>query len=81
MIIDFFAHAEMDGSHPAKHTVMHHGFSEGQMKDIFEQAGAGDGFAMSDIGNMTITRMHGEEGKAPAEMRRRLFIARGAKKV
>lgn len=78
MIIDFFAHGDMDSYHPAKHTVTHHGFSEKEMRDIFEKAGAGGDFAMSDIGDMTLTKVVGEDGTVK-EMKRRLFIARGTK--
>lgn len=78
MIIDFYAHGKMDSDHPAKHTVAHHGFSEKEMRDIFEKAGAGGQFALSDIGDMTLTRVVGED-KTVKEMKRRLFIARGTK--
>jgi predicted methyltransferase len=78
MIIEFYAHGKMEASHPAQHTVKHHGFSEEAMKDVFVQAGAGKDFAVADIGSITLDRM--KEGTQEVfEMKRRLFIARGTK--
>lgn len=78
MIIDFFAHGKIEGQTPARHTVAHHGFTEEQMRDLFVKAGAGGDFGMSDMGDMTLTRVMGED-TVPTEVRRRLFIARGTK--
>jgi hypothetical protein len=78
MLIDFYAHGGAEWDHPAKHTVAHHGFTEKEMRGIFETAGAGGEFGMSDIGSMTFTKVVGED-KTVTEMKRRLFIARGTK--
>lgn len=78
MIIDFFAHGKLDAHHPAQHTVKHHGFAEEEMRDIFAQAGAGGGFAVDDMGSITLTRPK-EGTHETSELKRRLFIARGTK--
>ncbi|KAB5547018.1 S-adenosyl-L-methionine-dependent methyltransferase [Coniochaeta sp. 2T2.1] len=52
MIVEFYSHGDVNDlhDHPAKHTVKHHGFSQEEMRGIFEQAGAGEKFAVADIG-------------------------------
>ncbi|KAK7972730.1 methyltransferase domain-containing protein [Apiospora saccharicola] len=62
-------------SHNAAHTVTHHGFSESQMKGIFEAAGAGRGFAFLELGSgVVFTHGSGKDGS-----KRRVFLARGEK--
>lgn len=61
--------------HNAAHTVTHHGFSESQMKGIFEAAGAGRGFAFQELGSgVVFTHGSGKDGS-----KRRVFLARGEK--
>ncbi|KAK7916983.1 methyltransferase domain-containing protein [Apiospora marii] len=61
--------------HNAAHTVTHHGFSESQMKGIFEAAGAGRGFAFQEMGSgVVFTHGSGKDGS-----KRRVFLARGEK--
>ncbi|KAK8073916.1 methyltransferase C1347.09 [Apiospora phragmitis] len=43
--------------HNAAHTVTHHGFSESQMKGIFESAGAGRKFAFQEMGSGVVFTM------------------------
>lgn len=51
-------------------TVTHHGFSEEHIKEIFVNAGAGEDFALDDMGKVAFGPRHGK---------RTLFIARGTK--
>lgn len=78
MIIDFLPHgpAVHDHAHPSQHTVSHHGFSEERIKEVFEAAGAGEGFGVDVIGGVIFKVSHGgsEESR-----KRQVFIARGAK--
>ncbi|KIX10241.1 uncharacterized protein Z518_01322 [Rhinocladiella mackenziei CBS 650.93] len=71
MIIDFVTHpAEPDvAKHPSAHTVAHNGFSEKEMKRIFEGAG------LVDFGHVAM----GEEVTLRGTMKREPFIARGRK--
>ncbi|KAK1730160.1 S-adenosyl-L-methionine-dependent methyltransferase [Colletotrichum acutatum] len=59
IILDFLPHEKMDHALPAAHTVMHHGFSEERMRAIFEQAGAGEGFRMEELGSGVVFGGHG----------------------
>ena len=71
MIVDLLTHAKEDtGSvNPAIHTVAHHGFGEGQVKELFERNGlTGVGFVV----------MEGEVLMRGTE-RRRVFMARGVR--
>lgn len=107
MIIDFLPHDKMESTHAASHTVTHHGFSEAEVRRMFEDAGAGEGFRLEEVGvvfNRAVAGGHGQahgEGHAHGhdehgeghghghsqrphpggEVRRRVFIARGAKGV
>lgn len=54
----------------AMKTVTHHGFSEEQIKEIFLSAGAGQDFALDDMGQVVFGPRHGK---------RTLFMARGTK--
>ncbi|KAK4239103.1 S-adenosyl-L-methionine-dependent methyltransferase [Achaetomium macrosporum] len=74
VILDFFSHDKPDPSHPATNTITHHGFSEEQVRRIFEDAGVGKDFAMGDVG--AVFHFSREDG---SEVRRKLFIARGTK--
>ncbi|KAH8811385.1 S-adenosyl-L-methionine-dependent methyltransferase [Xylogone sp. PMI_703] len=85
LIIDFMPHAPGDvhghrhGDMDVKsavHTVTHHGFSEDEVKKMFIEAGAGDGFEYQVVGEgIVFVRGEGEK-----EMRRTVFMARGVKK-
>ncbi|OLN86106.1 putative methyltransferase C1347.09 [Colletotrichum chlorophyti] len=59
IIVDFLPHEAADRGLPSAHTVKHHGFSEQRMRAIFEQAGAGGGFAMEDLGGGVVFGAHG----------------------
>ncbi|KAK3311488.1 S-adenosyl-L-methionine-dependent methyltransferase [Chaetomium strumarium] len=74
VILDFFAHDKPDPSHPASNTITHHGFSEEQVRRIFEEAGVGKDFAMGEVG--AVFHFSKEDG---SEVRRKIFIARGTK--
>lgn len=50
----------------------HHGFSEEQIKKVFEDAGAGREFRLEEV---AVVFNRGEKG----DVKRRLFIARGVK--
>lgn len=51
-IWDFLTHGAEDlRSHAASNTVLHHGFSEEQVRHIFTNAGAGKNFALEDLGS------------------------------
>jgi hypothetical protein len=64
----------MKASHPATSTVTHHGFSEEQIRGVFEQAGVGKDFALDEL--KTDIRFPKPDG---SEMSRTVFIARGTK--
>lgn len=51
-------------------TVTHHGFSEEHIKEIFVNAGAGEGFAIDHMGQVVFGPRHGK---------RALFMARGTR--
>lgn len=71
---DFSAEADTTPS-DAVPTVMHHGFSEEQMRTMFEGAGVGKDFALAEMGDGVV--FHG--GKSGQSMKRRIFLARGVK--
>jgi SAM-dependent methyltransferase len=75
LVIDFLPHEAIDAAHhPAAATVVHqHGFTEERIREIFEKAGAGEDFALRDVG-VAFNKLHGGE-----EMRRKVFFARGTK--
>lgn len=62
-----------DTLHEAAHTITRHGFSEAELKDMFTAAGAGEGFAVLDMGDYTFNR---DDDKP---FTRRVFLARGQK--
>lgn len=63
----------MQASHPASSTVTHHGFSEEQIRGIFENAGVGKDFALEKMA--VVFNISKDSG----EVRRNLFMARGTK--
>lgn len=65
-------HPSQEKPHDAAHTVTRHGFSEAELKDMFTAAGAGQGFAVLDLGDYTFSR-------DDRPFRRRVFLARGQK--
>lgn len=77
MIVDFLPHAHTHGlNNEAAHTITAHGFSEEQMRSIFEGAGCGGGFGMREMGTGVVFENMGPEKKT---MKRAVFIARGSK--
>ncbi|KAI1851959.1 hypothetical protein JX266_002812 [Neoarthrinium moseri] len=85
-IWDFLTH-EPD-NHQASHTVTHHGFSEAQVREMFESAGAGKNFALEDLGSGIIvgghhhggnSHSHGHHGEGTQPRKRQVFLARGEK--
>ncbi|KAK4102782.1 methyltransferase-like protein [Parathielavia hyrcaniae] len=74
MIVDFMPHGKPDASHPASHTVTHHGFSQDHVRRLFEDAGVGKDFAIEEMA--VVLNIPKENGP---EVRRSLFIARGTK--
>lgn len=64
----------MQPSHAAASSIAHHGFSEEQIRRIYEEAGVGKDFAIEEVADVfnLVT-----ENKP--EMRRTVFIARGTK--
>jgi SAM-dependent methyltransferase len=64
--------AKGKGKSPAE-TVIHHGFTEGEIKQIFVDAGAGKDFEYVVLGKGIVFSNQG------VEQRRSLFIARGTK--
>ncbi|KPM35665.1 hypothetical protein AK830_g10896 [Neonectria ditissima] len=47
-IVDFSSH-EMDMEHASHHGITHHGFSQAQIKTMFEEAGVGRDFAFEEL--------------------------------
>ena len=77
MIVDFLPHAHHgQHSHAAAHTVTHMGFSEDQVKKMFEDAGAGGSFDYTVVGKGIVFRGQKESGE---DMKRSVFMARGTK--
>lgn len=77
MIVDFLPHAHHEThSHAAAHTVTHMGFSEEQVRKMFEDAGAGGGFDYTVVGKGIV--FHGQKGGGE-DMKRSVFMARGTK--
>ncbi|KAK1758358.1 S-adenosyl-L-methionine-dependent methyltransferase [Echria macrotheca] len=74
LVLDFLPHEKMETSEPAAHTITRHGFSEDEIRKIFEDAGAAENFGLEDV---AVVFNRGREGKP--DMKRRLFIARGTK--
>lgn len=83
MILDFMPHGHFHGhdehghghEHPAKKTVVHMGFSEEEMKKVFEGAGVGGGFEFVVLGKGVVF----EEKEKGTKMERSVFMARGSK--
>lgn len=76
-IIDFLPHAHHgQHSHAAAHTVTHMGFSEEQVRKMFEDAGAGGDFDYTVVGRGIVFRGQKEGGE---DMKRSVFMARGTK--
>lgn len=73
-ILDFLTHDKLDITHHAAHTVTHHGFSEAQIRKIFDDAGAGKDFALEDV---AVVFNRGKDGQQ--DVKRQVFIARGTK--
>jgi SAM-dependent methyltransferase len=81
MIVDFMPHGHLHGhdghghDHPAKKTVMHMGFSEEEVKKVFEDAGVGGGFEFVVLGKGVVF----EDSQKGTKMERSVFMARGSK--
>lgn len=86
MIVDFMPHGHFHGhdghghgghghEHPAQKTVMHMGFSEEEIKRIFEGADVGGGFDFVLLGKGVVF----EDGEKGTKMERNVFMARGSK--
>lgn len=73
-IWDFVTH-EVNPEHAHK-GVTHHGFSEVQVRKMFDEAGLGKNFAMEELGSGVVFG-HGTDGKEP--LKRQAFLARGQK--
>ncbi|KXJ89421.1 S-adenosyl-L-methionine-dependent methyltransferase [Microdochium bolleyi] len=72
-IWDFLTHPGHDThGHASAHTIAKHGFSEQELRDMFTSAGAGEGFAIVDLGEFDFAN-HGKSFK------RQCVIARGRK--
>lgn len=76
LILDFLPHEHMHAHHEAAKTVRHMGFGEGEIRKIFEEAGAGGGFEYTVIGKAI--SFVAQDGKGE-RMERRVFMARGTK--
>ncbi|PQE04876.1 methyltransferase domain-containing protein [Rutstroemia sp. NJR-2017a BBW] len=73
---------EADMHKQVKETVTHHGFSEEEIRSIFEDAGVGGEFGYRVLGKGIVFHgVHGDgkEEEERKEMRRGVFIARGTK--
>lgn len=75
-IIDFVPHEHHGHDHPAAHTVTHAGFSQEDVKKMFEDAGAGGNFEYVTIGKGIVFNGVKENGHT---MKRSVFMARGSK--
>jgi SAM-dependent methyltransferase len=79
MIVDFMPHGHFHGhnghDHPAKKTVMHMGFSEEEMKRVFEEACVGGDFEYVVLGKGVVF----EDKEKGTKMERSVFMARGSR--
>lgn len=76
-IIDFLPHPKMDlYNSPATHTVVHLGFSEEDVRRMFDEAGVGGDFRYVIVGKEIVFTHAKEEGKSIV---RSVFMARGEK--
>jgi SAM-dependent methyltransferase len=84
MIVDFMPHEHFHGhdeghghghAHPAAKTVMHMGFSEEEIRKVFEGAGVGGGFEYVVVGKGVVF----EDKEKGLGMDRSVFMARGSK--
>lgn len=69
-------HGKEEKPHAAAHTITHMGFSEEQVKNMFEAAGVGKDFDYVVVGK-GIVFMGKDEGQE--ELKRSVFMARGVK--
>jgi SAM-dependent methyltransferase len=72
-IMDFMPH-QVEDKH--SHGVMHHGFSEGQLRSVFEGAGVGGEFRFKELEEPLVFHNANGEGQHKS---RRVFFARGSK--
>jgi len=81
MIVDFMPHEHFHGhdgyghDHPAKKTVMHMGFSEKEVMEVFQGAGVGGSFEFVVLGKGVV---FGDRENG-TKMERNVFMARGSK--
>ncbi|TVY80996.1 putative methyltransferase [Lachnellula suecica] len=77
LIIDFQPHEHMHHhTHAAAKTVTHMGFSEVDVKRMFEEAGVGEGFEYVVVGKGIVFTDKSDESKTVS---RKVFMARGSK--
>ncbi|XWW94180.1 hypothetical protein V2A60_002122 [Cordyceps javanica] len=74
-ILDFLPH-DPDLNHNAARGVHHHGFTEDNIRTMFETAGAGSGFEYKELSTEVVFANLPGQGQP---MHRRLFLARGTK--
>ncbi|KAL2020501.1 hypothetical protein VTK56DRAFT_8386 [Thermocarpiscus australiensis] len=75
LILDFLPHEKPDTTHAAASTITHNGFSEEQIRRIYEDAGVGKDFALEEVADVVLPRAVPDK----PDMRRKVFIARGTK--
>jgi SAM-dependent methyltransferase len=76
MIVDFMPHGHFHGhEHPAQKTVTHMGFSEEDIRRMFEGAGVGGEFDFVLLGKGVVF----EDREKGTKMERSVFMARGRK--
>ncbi|KUJ23612.1 S-adenosyl-L-methionine-dependent methyltransferase [Mollisia scopiformis] len=73
MIVEFMPHEHFHGHNAAK-TVTHMGFSEEEVKKMFEEAGCGGDFRYLEVGKGKIAFGEGQD-----KVERSVFFARGSK--
>jgi hypothetical protein len=79
-VVDFLSHAPEDlQAHEAK-GIRHHGFTEAQMRAIFDGAGVGRNFTFEVMGE-DVTFDHHAHGEGGKNMVRRVFFASGRKET
>ncbi|KAK4161447.1 methyltransferase [Cladorrhinum sp. PSN259] len=74
LVLDFLTHEKAQGDHPAIATVTHHGFSESEMRKLYEDAGVGENFALQEV-----AVVFNRDREYKTEWERKVFIARGTK--
>ena len=77
LIVDFAPHEELEGGHPARHTVAHYGFGAEEVQSLFGGAGLVD-VGVLEMEGMIEMKRPGAGDEEPGH-KRKVFLGRGRK--